>query len=81
MRNLLHEHQVERGSRRRVKSGRCSVLACSVETTEGKPYCVDHIDRMPYVASLAQSQEHTNETREAVKARRKYGPKAPRIAV
>jgi hypothetical protein len=31
----------------------CEVPGCAVPTREGKPYCIDHIEHMPYAAALA----------------------------
>ena len=35
-----------------VKRQQCSCAECGKTTANGKPYCSDHIDRLPYVAAL-----------------------------
>jgi hypothetical protein len=43
-----------RGSSRRPVPARelCHVEGCGHVTTERKPYCIDHLDRLPYVREL-----------------------------
>jgi hypothetical protein len=43
-----------RGSGRRPVPAReaCHVQGCNRPTTERKPYCIDHLDRLPYVKEL-----------------------------
>lgn len=38
----------------------CTALACPRSTYFGKPYCVDHIGRMPYVVELLTEQARLN---------------------
>ena len=30
----------------------CSVLGCANATNNRKPYCIDHLDRLPYVQKI-----------------------------
>lgn len=46
--------------------GRCEVSACDAETTKRKPYCLEHLDKMPYVVAVrARADERAREMRAA----------------
>jgi len=36
--------------------GRCAVARCARSTNGSKPYCVEHIDQMPYVAGMSKRE-------------------------
>lgn len=40
-----------------VRAHPCRVETCTKGTAEGKPYCIDHLDLLPYVAKLRQGVE------------------------
>jgi hypothetical protein len=41
-----------RTERRHPKRGDCGVVGCPGTTTGNKPYCLDHLDELPYVRRL-----------------------------
>ena len=48
----------------------CRVQGCGHVTTERKPYCIDHLDRLPYVREL-QAQLSSRDAEEVAAASRK----------
>ena len=68
--------------RRAARSGRrplqarehCHVPGCSHPTTERKPYCIDHLERLPYVREL--QEQLAQRDAEEVAATAKKGWKA-----
>ncbi len=46
----LHDRRLAAANEHRgLESSVCAVLACPNATSEGKPYCMAHLDRLPYV--------------------------------
>ena len=55
----LDRRQSRRAGRRPVPARECCrVPGCGHATTERKPYCIDHIDRLPYVKELQAELAH-----------------------
>lgn len=45
--------QMEAPSRSQSTKGTCNVLGCKQITSDRKPYCIEHIDRLGYVKSVS----------------------------
>ncbi len=71
-------------SRRRHEStrGECQSTGCSASTTGNKPYCLDHIEEIPYVKRLLTELARREQDALRVRARRDVdveGPSASEI--
>lgn len=66
--------------RRRTPSGlsSCSVFGCTVHATNGKPFCIEHLDRLPYAASVSAAA--TQREREVEDAARGIAPADAAVA-
>lgn len=49
---LDHRPSRAEGSRLSPRRDVCQVLGCGRSTTEHKPFCIDHLERLPYVRDL-----------------------------
>lgn len=68
---------VDPGRFRSEKFTECRV--CKTRTTEGKPYCIEHLDNLPYAAKLmAERQERDDEEAVAMGSWRKVDTKSSR---
>ena len=47
---------------RSVETGRCTVDGCEQVTHARKPYCIDHLDRLPYVRWLQEELGRRSES-------------------
>jgi hypothetical protein len=67
----LERRQGRRSGRRPVPAREaCHVPGCGHPTTERKPYCIDHIDRLPYVKELQAQLAHRDAEEVAATSRR-----------
>lgn len=67
----LDRRQSRRAGRRPVPAREaCHVDGCGRPTTERKPYCIEHIDRLPYVQELQAQLAHRDAEEVAASSRR-----------
>jgi hypothetical protein len=67
----LDRRQSQRAGRRPVPAREaCHVPGCGRATTERKPYCIEHIDRLPYVQELQAELAHRDAEEVAAASRR-----------
>lgn len=69
--SMLDRRRTRNSGRRPVPARElCRVQGCGHSTTERKPYCIDHLDRLPYVQELREALVH-RDSEEAAAASRK----------
>lgn len=67
--------------RKRKKPRHCDMEGCSQATREGKPYCSDHVEELPYVLEVqqriaAREDEQAEAAKRGARAIDPYGPTA-----
>ena len=53
MRDKRTELMQDENRRPASRRGECSVSGCKEPTTEYKPYCIEHIDRVPHASAIS----------------------------
>ena len=68
---MLDRRRTRTAGRRPVPAREvCRVQGCGHVTTERKPYCIEHIDRLPYVQELQAELAHRDAEEVAAASRR-----------